>query len=391
MPNLLDANGLTVATTDEIANDLAQALYAIYGADINLDSESPDGQMVGIFSQADSDVGDLLVDIYNMFDVDSAYGISLQRLVAVNGMAIKGGTFTTTPVNVTVTAALTLPGLDQTAVAPFQVQDSNNVWTLVSSYAFGAPGTQALVFRAATMGPIPPLPNTITIQATPINGVTTINNPTTVGTVLGQAEETDVALRIRHAQSFLLAATGPADAVEAALQAIPTTTDALVVENNTGGTVGGVAAHSIWAIVVGSATDAQIAQAIYAKANPGVGLTGSNSYVITRPNGQGATMLWDTGLPQRLWAQFGIIPSVSGLTFDNALLIQQLAAAMVNYFKLGRPASIGDIVRAMFKIEPRAILVTTGVSIDGSSYSDQVGTTSSLYYFTLAAADITIL
>lgn len=389
MPNLLDATGLTVATTDEISTDLVAQLKAIYGPDINLASESPDGQMVGIFSQAASDVLDLLVNIYNIFDVDSSFGISLQRLVAVNGMTIKGGTFTTTPVNITVNAAITLPGLDQTLLAPYQVQDANTIWTLVSSFAFGGPGTQALVFRAASFGPITPLPNTINAQATPFNGVTAVNNPTTAGTVVGQLEETDVALRTRHAQSFFLAATCPADAVEAALQALPDASDAVVVENRTGATVGGVPAHSIWPIVVGG-TPAEIAAAIYAKAAPGVGLFGAQSLIVVRPNGQGSTINWDTGLPQRLWAQFGIIPTVSGLTFDNNLMVQELAAALVNYFKLGRPASIGDVVRAMFKIEPRAILVNAGVSINGASFVDQVDTTSAKFFFTLAAADITI-
>jgi hypothetical protein len=389
MPNTLDANGLTTATTDEIASDLITALEAIYGTDINLDSESPDGQMVGIFSQADSDSLDLLVDIYNMFSVDSAYGVALQRLVALNGLTIQAGTYTTTPVSITTDRALTLYGLDQVVVAPFQVQDSNTVWTLISTYAFGAAGTQSLVFQAASMGPITPLPNTITVQATPIIGVTTVNNPTVTGMVLGQAEETDVELRERHAKSFHLAATSPADAVEAALLAVDAVTDALVVENATGAPVSGVPAHSIWPIVVGGA-DADIAAAIYGKSAPGCGLYGAETYDVVRPNGQTATMAWDVGLPQRLYAQFGVVSSVTGVTFDKVLLAQQLAAALLNYFKLGKTASIGDLVRAMYVIEPRAILVTAGVSTDGATYNDTVATTSAKYYFTLAAADIDI-
>ena len=389
MPNLLDANGLTVATTDEIATDLVAALQAIYGADINLASESPDGQMVGIFSQADADNLDLLVDIYNIFSVDSAYGVALHRLVAINGLTIQAGTFTITPVDITTDRALTLYGLDQTAVAPYQVQDSNTVWTLVSTYVFGAAGTQALVFQAATMGPITPLPNTITIQATPIIGVTVVNNPTVTGMVLGQAEETDSEIRARHAQSFHLAAICPADAIEAALLAVDGVTDALVVENNTNGTVDSVPAHSVWPIVVGGA-EADIAAAIYGKAAPGCGLFGAESYDIVRPNGQVATMAYDIGLPDRLYARFGVISAVTGVTFNKTLLEQQLAAALRGYFKLGRTASIGDLVRAMFVIEPRAILTSAGVSTDGSSFSDTVGTTSAKYFFTLAAADVDI-
>jgi hypothetical protein len=388
VPNVLDANGLTTATTDEISTDLIQALEGIYGTDINTDSESPDGQAIGIYSQADSDVLDLLTDIFNMFSVASAYGIGLQRLVALNGMTIKGGTYTTTPVNVTSNAAGTLPGLDQTALAPYQVRDANTVWTLISSYSFVGAGTQALVFQAASFGPITPLPNTITIQATPLTFVASVNNPTVVGAVIGQAEETDVALRTRQAASFSLAATGPADAVEGQLLNLPDVQKAIVIENRTNGTVAGTPAHSLWCIVVGG-TPAEIAGAIYAKSSP-CGLRGANSYVVTRPNGQPATMYWDTGLPQRLWAEFGIVPAVAGLTFNNVLLVQQLAAALLNYYNLGQIANIGDIVRAMYVIEPRAILVSAGVSVDGAAFVDQVGPTSPLYYFTLAAADINI-
>lgn len=389
MPNLLNAAGLQTATADEISTDLVLAMKNIYGTDINVGPESPDGQWVGIFTQADVDILDLLNDIYNIFSVASAYGISLQRLVAVNGMKIKGGTFTTTPVNITASAAGNLPGLDQTAVPPYQVQDTNNVWTLVSSYAFGGSGTQALVFQAGTFGPITPLPNTITVQATPLTFVSGVNNPTVTGTVVGQAEETDPALRIRQAASFSLAATSPADAVEGQLLNLSDVTKALVVENKTNGTVGGVPAHAIWPIVVGG-TAAEIAGVLYAKTAPGCTLYGAQSYIVVRPNGQPATMSWDIGLPQRLWARFGIIPTVAGLTFNNTLLEQELAAALLNYYNLNQIASVGDLVRAMYAIEPRAILVSAGVSIDGASFADQVGTTSPKYYFTLAAGDIDI-
>lgn len=391
MPNLLSAAGLQIASTDEIATDLATALSAptVYGPNINTAPESPDGQMIGIFSQMDSDTLDLLVDIYNVFSVSSAYGFSLQSLVEVNGLAIKGGTFTTTPVNVTAGAAGTLPGLDQTAVPPYQVQDPNNVWTLVSSFVFGAPGTQALVFRAATLGPISPLPNTINIQATPLTFVSAVNNPTVVGAVIGQAYETDVQLRTRQAQSFALAATGPADAVEAALLNLPTVTSAVVSENRTSSTIGNIPAHSIWCVVVGGAP-ADIAQAIYAKSTC-AGLVGAQTVVITRPNGQPAAINYDIGLPQLLYMRFGIIPAVAGVTFDNTLLIDQLAAALAPpYWNLGAAASIGDLVRAMFVINPQVIVVSPGVSLNGSSYSDQVAPTSAKFYFNLLAAHITI-
>jgi hypothetical protein len=389
MPNVLDATGLQTATTAEQTSAIEQALKAVYGSDIDLASNSPDGQLIGIFVQAMQDLLDLLTNIFNMFSVDSASGVLLQRLVAVNGLALRPGAYTTTPVSITVDRAVTLYGLDQEAQVQFAVRDSNNVWTLLSTYSFGGAGTQALVFQCDVMGNIVPLPNTIIQITTPTLGVTDSNNPTVAGTVAGQVEETDVELRRRHGSMFKLAATGPFDAVQAALLAIPSVADALVVENATGAPVSGQPAHSIWAIVVGG-TGPEIGQAIYSKKAPGCEMYGALSEVVTRPNGQTFTAKYDVGVEQQLWAQFGVLSKVAGITFDKPLIAQQMAAAMDGYFKLNQSASIGDLAQVLAAVEPRAIMVSAGVSTDGMAFSDNVSPTSPKYYFTIDAADIDI-
>lgn len=389
MPNTIDATGLQTATALEQTQTLQSGMMNIYGSDINVSSNSPDGQQIGLFVQASQDILDVLSTIYNMFSIEGAFGILLQRLVAVNGIEPKNGTSTTTPVSITVDRALTLYGLDQSVITPFQVRDANNIWTLVSTFAFGGPGTQALVFRCTTLGPITPISNTITIQVTPTLGVTVVNNPTTSGTVSGQDEDTDAALRVRHGKSFKLAATGPADSVEAALLSLVDVTDALVVENATGAPVGSLPANTIWPIVVGG-TAVEIAQAIYSKKGIGCSTFGGQSQVVARPNGQSTTINYDIGLAQQLFAKFSVIPTIPGLTFDKPLLAQQLAAALQGFWALNQQATIGDLVRTMFTIEPRAILTASGVSLDGMSYGDTVSPAAPLNYFTLAAADIDI-
>lgn len=61
MPDIIDENGLQVKTFDEILQELKDGLRAIYGNDINLDQNSPDGQMVGIIAQVATDLRELLV------------------------------------------------------------------------------------------------------------------------------------------------------------------------------------------------------------------------------------------------------------------------------------------------------------------------------------------
>ena len=72
------------------------ALKSIYGADINTDPSTPDGQVINIRAQAAVDNLDLLAQINAMFDPDQAIGVLLDQRCAINGVKRKGGTFTLT-------------------------------------------------------------------------------------------------------------------------------------------------------------------------------------------------------------------------------------------------------------------------------------------------------
>lgn len=382
--------GLTIDSLQTLIDSLTEQMQAIYGSDINVDSNSPDGQLIHIFCQTVSDLLELLQSAYNSFGYMQAYGTQLDQRLALLGIARKEGTQTTTPVLVTVNQALTLYGLDQTAQTVFTVIDTTgNQWQLVDTHVFSGAGSATLTFKAVIIGMIGVSANTITQQVTTVLGVTSINNPTTAGSVIGTAEENDTQFKVRAGQSFSLAATGPADSVEAALNNIADVTDAFVVENYTNGTVNTVPAHSIWCIVAGG-TAAEIGQAIYAKKAPGCGMKGSQSYTITRPNGNSFVALYDLALSEDLYIKFSIIWR-GGVALDNDSIVTALAAALV--YKLNQPASVGDIVTAMATIAPTAIVDLTGnqgVSDDGITYESIVSPTSPQYAFTVSAANIDI-
>jgi uncharacterized phage protein gp47/JayE len=391
MPDLLTPAGLTVKSVNEVISDLVTAMLAIYGPDINVAPNSPDGQLINIFAQASVDLRELLLGVANSFSPATAYGTLLDQRVALNGLARKQGTFTLTNVDVTVNQAVTLPGLDAALNDPdgagFTVKDgAGNQFILAATTYLGSAGTTTLLFRSKVIGAVQTIPNTIVNQAAQVLGVTAVNNPASA-TAIGVDEETDAQLRTRHARSFALASTGGADAVEAALKAIPSVTDALVVENATTGTVAGTPANSIWAIVTGG-TPVEIAQAIYAKKGIGCGMRGALSYVITRPNGTGFTSKWDVSISQRLYIKFTVNPRTAGVTYDHPRIAAALAAALV--YKLGQAPTVGDIVSAVLAIEPTAYLTVLGVSTDGTNWFDSVQPTSALYYFTVAVGDITV-
>ena len=391
MPNSLDATGLTVASTTEIVSGLVTSLQGIYGPDINVASNTPDGQLINIFAQSSSDLLELLLSVYNSFSVDNAYGTLLDQRVALNGLSRKQGTYTLTNVTVVTKGAVTLPGLDGNILSSsgtgFTVKDdSGNQFILAATTVISAAGTYVLPFRAQAIGRVQTTPNTITNIVTGILNASSVNNPT-VATSTGVDEETDAQLRIRHTASFSLAATGTADSVEAALLAIPDVTDAYVVENATPATVNGVPANSIWAIVTGG-TPIEIAGAIYAKKGLGCGQRGAISYVITRPNGTGFTAIWDSSISQNLYIRFQIHPRTTGQTFDTAAIAVKLAAAL--QYKLNQSPTVGDVVTAMIAIAPTSYQTNLGVSTDGTNWFDSVQPLDAQHYFVAAAGRITI-
>lgn len=391
MVNALTPLGLTVDTVNEIITSLTEDLKLIYGMDINVDSNSPDGQMINIFAQSVEDLLQLLVSVYNGFSYQSATGVILDQRVAINGIARKQGTYTITNVTITVNQALTLTGLDALITDPtaqvFTVQDNTgNKFSLQVTNVFGSAGSAALAFQAVDIGAVLTAPNTITNQFTTVLGVTSVNNPT-VATSTGVNEETDAQLKVRHDQSFALASTGPADAISAALLAIPDVTDAFVYENYTNGTLNTVVAHTVWCIVTGG-TDAEIGQAIYAKKGLGCGMKGSVMYVIARPNGTSFTAQWDVAIAQPLYIQFTINPITAGQQFDTDLLKTELAAALV--YKLGQAPNIGDVITKMLVLAPTAYLTVVGVSDNGTDFFDSVQPTATPYYYTVSEDNISI-
>lgn len=392
MPNNLSATGLTVNSTLEIVANLTAAFQAIYGPDVNVGPNSPDGQLIGILAQAIEDNLQLLVQVYNSFAVDSAFGIILDQRVALSGIIRNQGTYTVAYVAVTATQAITLPGQDVLILTPgasvFTVSDTaGNQYQLQTSYSFPGAATTTLAFVSVTIGQLQTAPNTIQTIVTVTPGISGVNNPTTASDIEGIPEETDPQLKIRQAESYFLQAVAPADAIRAALLSVPDCVDAYVAENDTAAPVLGVPAHGLW-IIVNGGTTANIGTAIYKKKNPGCALVGAQSYSVVRPQGNTATMVWDNALTETLFIQATLVPRIPGQSFD--VVADGIALADALTYKLGQRPNVGDVAIAMLTIEPLAIVVDAQVSIDGFTWQQIVTPSDFQHYFLTSAAMITL-
>jgi uncharacterized phage protein gp47/JayE len=377
--NSIGPGGLTIQGFSDIVNELLNGadgypgLLQIYGPGLSLNPNSPDMEMVDIYAQAKLDTLQQLQNIYDSMDPDQATGTVLDQRCAINGVFREQGTYTQQYVSVTTTAALTLPGLDLNPPASaFTVQDGQgNQYVLVTTYSFLSPGTQTLLFQGVNLGPVTSAPNTITVPVTILPNVTAVNNPTGPSTV-GVNEETDVALRIRRANSVALPSQGWYQGLYAALLDIDGVTNALVLENRTNATdVNGIPGHSIWCLVTIGASDVatvenEIAEVINIDRNAGCGMKGSVSIPIAQPAGPPVDILFDLATKVPIWFEAQVAPITGNV--DLAYIASQILSTFGSSYGINQAADASSIVAFIKTLYPNCYVTGEGVSLNGTNW-----------------------
>lgn len=362
MANSFDSSGLSLATRDYWLDFFTTKFQEIYGADVNLTSDTPDGQLIGIIIQVILDLQDLIAAVNQGFDPDQAVGVVLDQRVAINGIQRLGGTYTVTPITVVTDRTVNLYGLDQSAQPVYTVSDDEgNRWNLQTSSLGLAAGTTVLNFQAEEPGAQLTIPNTIENQVTVVLGVVSVNNPSTY-TTLGIDTETDAQLRVRRSKSVSLASQGYYAGLYAALLNINGVTGAYIYENKTNATDSdGVPGHSIWVIVGGSGAAADIADAIYRKRNAGCGMYGAQSYVITQVNGTLFTVNWDQVVSRTLFCKFTVTSIDGTVSPDLSAIRSGLPAAYpIDVFESVNVTALGTAVQS---IDDNALVSSAGFTL----------------------------
>lgn len=343
MPNEVNAQGLTIESLNTIITNLENGLKSIYGNDINVESNSPDGQAINLIAQAKVDLLELIQQIYNSFDPDKAIGRVLDERVVINNIQRKAGSYTLQPVEIITDRALNLDGLDgeeePTGTDYTVSDDSGNEFILVDSQVIASAGTYIYTFRAKNLGKVETLPNTITNPVSVVLGITSINNPN-VATSTGTDEETDAELRLRREKSVALASLGYLDGLLGALLNITDVSDAIVFENRTNSVdADGIPAHSIWAIVEGGA-NVDIGKVLYTKKSYGSGMKGAVLVEIEGDNGLIFPAQFDRPTPKDLYIEFDI-QKTTGTSFDTDAIKDYIVDNLT--YKIGKPSETSEI------------------------------------------------
>lgn len=389
----VDENGLHIPSLQELIAFLENGYRNIYGNDLILDQNSPNGQEINLQSQVQADYGEMLMQLYNDFRPSTASGRSLDRDASINGIARKSGSFTIQPIVITTNRAVTLQGLDDNYNNPdanaFTVTDSNgNKWLLIDTVSVDS-GSHTLNFRANTKGEIVSLPNTITNIITPMAGVVSVNNPSTF-LEKGVEEETDTQFELRRLRSFGLGSIGEINSVYANLYNLDGVSLVFVAENDSDYTdeVHDIPPHCVWVVIQGGDQN-DIANYLRYTVSSGCNTKGEVVVILKNQWGVENPYRFDRPTTEELYIQFTVTPKTQGTEYDERYIKEQLVARLqLGLYEIVDVNRIGCLLK---EINADLIYHNIGVSKTKGDYQPAVTNTNYNYIFSLSENNIEIL
>lgn len=395
MTDILNENGLQVSSNTELVEQLTSDFQTIYGDDVSLGQEAPDGQMLNIYAQGGTDIRELLLQIYNSFDPDNTSGRLLDERCAINNIFRRGGTFTTVDIQVVTDRTVTLQGLDENyndvSATGYTIQDdAGNQFILANTQTLTA-GTHNVIFRAQEIGRVEVTPQTITTPVTIVLGVVSVINPA-AATSVGEDEETDAELKIRRRQSVSIGSSGYLNGLLAYVLQLDGVTDAALYENYSSTTdSNGTPPHCIWLVVEGGSSE-DIANAIYTHKSYGCDMRGNITYTLTTVSNQQFIAKWDEPTTQNIYMKFNIQPLKSGVTF-NTTDIQNYVLNNTS-FSIGDGAETASLTalaqEAVDESGGEGVALGVMISTDQTDWVEYIAPVIATK-LTLASVDITVL
>ena len=263
--------GFLIKRLEDILADKNTAVTDVFGPDINLTPQSPDGQINGTLAESDADLWELAQVAYNAFNPSAATGNTLSALVQINGITRAAATPSSVSLDLTGTNTTVIPigSLVSTASG---IQYATDAEVTISGGVAAVGGTA--VIAGATIS----IAGTITTIVNPIAGWATVNNATDA--TVGTAEESDSTLRVRRAKSVAFASQSLFESLFSAVAQLDGVIQTVVLENDTSATDGnGQEPHSVQVLVDGGDDD-EIGEAIYNEKCVGIATVGSTTIAV---------------------------------------------------------------------------------------------------------------
>lgn len=344
----LDAAGMHIPTYEERMEYLLVGYKQIFGADVYLEPDSKDYQLLSLFARAADDLTASITASYNAHDPNLASGNALDLLLPLNGIRRLSATYGTVTLALTGAPGAALP-------SGMQARDEQGyLWRIPESVTFDDDGNASAEATCLTAGAILAPAGTITQIHTPTSTWNAVTNPSASSP--GRDVETDAAVRERRSLSVSLPSRSILGGIRAALANLSGVQSVSVLENDTAAeNADGLPAHSICAVVEGG-DDAAIARVLWLKKSPGVATFGTSTAIYTDEWGGENTMRFTrpTAVPVSVSVRLKKLPGwdgstesalknaiadyISGLDIGESLVVSTLYGVAFGAFSGASPA-----------------------------------------------------
>lgn len=383
----IDASGITIQSFDEILAELIAGYQGIYGVDINLNQESPDGQRVAIEAKSRADMQAFGLWIANNFDPDFARGIFQAKIAKLSGVFPRPATRSFWDLSVVTTRILTLP-------TGYQISDDlGQLWELPAPVILPI-GTSPITFQATDFGSVTGLTGAVFTPVTVVLGVTGFT--AAVDAEPGVDEETDEEFVQKRNLSLENPAFSTTNSLAARLLNTAGVSDARVYDNDSDvyDPVNDLDAHSIWAVVEGGTID-DIMQVLLFQKTGGTGIKGAIEAIIpetlTRPDGSTFVVnqirRFDRPVMVPIYITLTATRKNPLVPIDLTLIKQKIAAYK---FYIGTPLQAAELYCPAYTAGDDFILTDMLISDDNLTFIDGLLTPDPGSKFEIDVANITI-
>ena len=359
---IIDANGFKAESFTEILTRLSNGLKNIYGQDINLDQDSPDGQQLGIQANIISDFQDLALYIYNSMDPDLADGANFDKLLKLLARTRLPSSRSTVDIEMVLNKTVSIP-------ASYTIKDLNNQnWIIGTAQTLDA-GTHLVSFYSEDWGNITAEPNTINEQVTILTEVVSINNPESA--ISGRDEESIVQVRERRNKILEINASSTIGSIIGKILDLNGVIDAVPYENMTKiyDPVRDIQPNSYWIVVKGGDI-AQISEIIAKDKTGGTGLKGQVETVyiekFVRKNGSVREFYHDVKFDRPTEVSIHIKFKVSRKVSTQSIDIEHIKNTLANKeFYIAQNITVTELYSTIYSAATNYIATDLEVSKDG--------------------------
>ena len=340
--------GFTVKTLEQIRKGVEDKLIARFGITFDVSPESPDGQLIGVFSDVIFEAWQMGELSYNSFSPSKAFGLGLDNICEINHVT----RYFETPTK----ASIQVVGKDGAFIPKGSVVKDDLGLEFVTEFDLTIDNTtdNSVSVHATVSGANVVQENSIVhIVTEGISGWTGVSNRE--AGVVGIDREQDTQLRNRRAASVVSTGTGVSASLYSALYRLGASY-VVVLDNDTSGVVEGQPPHTIQCIVEGG-NQVEIAKAIFAVKPYGIRAYGEVETSVLDAKGFPKVVGFSRTERTPIYVTVDFVRG-KGSSFDSDVQIRTAVVSHINSLGINDDVVWSDIFEPVTK-------VVQGISIKG--------------------------